>query len=228
MFRASRRLDSDADLFAQVRLVFPPRSACWISAADALHCSFVFCLWRFSGVMRPFSHQRYIDLRSHGLLLLFLCCPLMLLACTRDARFTAAPVVACSPTHANMCIGPRRCSHSLPVRVAMVVENSAAGDGIGPEAEAQKVLVKIQEFFGHDLAFTGAKVGAAWEGDTPTHLQQRLWTLSQKSDGILFGSVRGLVSEQKLPKLREERVARAAHALQPGCESSPFSRTSVR
>ena len=118
----------------------------------------------------------------------------------------------------------------LPVRVAMVVKNIAvlAGDGIGPEvmAEAQKVLVKIQEFSGHELAFTGATVGgAAWEGDSPP---AETLDICQQSDGILFGFVGRLVSEQNLPKLREERVARAAQALQPGCESSPFSRTSVR
>ena len=71
----------------------------------------------------------------------------------------------------------------------MVVKNIAdlAGDGIGPEvvAEARKVLVEIQEFSGHELAFTGAKVGgAAWEGGTPTHLQQRLWTSARRATGF--------------------------------------------
>jgi len=101
----------------------------------------------------------------------------------------------------------------LRVALAMVVKNIAvlAGDGIGPEvmAEALKVLVKIQELYGHEFTFTEAKVGgAAWEVETPTHLPAETLDVCQKSDGILFGSVGGPVSEQNLPKWKDcEKLA---------------------
>lgn len=85
------------------------------------------------------------------------------------------------------------------------------GDGIGPEvmAQADKVLTKVAELYGHTFEFDYRLVGgAAWEateeaGEEPSHLPAVTVEACESADAILFGSVGGPVDQQHEPRWKD-------------------------
>lgn len=76
------------------------------------------------------------------------------------------------------------------------------GDGIGPEVmpEAQKVLNRIAELYGHTFTFKEALIGgAAWEV-FKNHFPESTKKICESAEAILFGSVGGPVNQQMTPK----------------------------
>ncbi len=67
------------------------------------------------------------------------------------------------------------------------------GDGIGPEVvtEAQKVLVKIGELYGHTFQFTDVLMGGIAYDTMGTPLPEETITICKKSDAVLLGAVGG-------------------------------------
>jgi 3-isopropylmalate dehydrogenase len=76
------------------------------------------------------------------------------------------------------------------------------GDGIGPEvmAQAERVLAKTAEIFGHEFVTKFGLAGGAAYDKFESHMPEETLKLCRESDAILFGSVGGAVAEQHLPK----------------------------
>jgi len=81
-----------------------------------------------------------------------------------------------------------------------------AGDGIGPEvvAEAEKVLKKTEELFGHRFETEHGLFGGIAIDEKGTPLPQETLELCQRADAVLLGAVGGPKWDNNPKELRPE------------------------
>ena len=74
------------------------------------------------------------------------------------------------------------------------------GDGIGPEivTEAQKVLDKIAEKFGHKFVYTDILMGGCSIDKYGVPLTDEAVEVAKSSDAVLLGSIGGNTSKERV------------------------------
>ena len=83
------------------------------------------------------------------------------------------------------------------------------GDGIGPDIveQAQKVIKKVGEKFGHTFNMTEVLAGGAAIDAVGTPLPKETVDVCKKSDSVLLGAVRGPIWDSLPAEMRPERGA---------------------
>ena len=105
------------------------------------------------------------------------------------------------------------------------------GDGIGPEivAEAQKVLEKVAEVYGHQFTFEKVLMGGCSIDAYGEPLTDATIATCQSADAVLMGSIGGKVGQSRWYELPPEKRPEAGLLkLRKDCSVISVRRISIR